>query len=115
MRKVNGIGCFIEDFIEQAHQFGMKDEKRTANMQDRKKAAFSHSYFEIASQNIEVIAQKDLVKTRSRRKLKRRIGEENKEAVKRVKDEKRTFCFQNINMTPNPIDDYKAKLRNDNI
>ena len=36
MRKFNGIGCFIEDFIEQAHQFGMKDEKRTANMRQKK-------------------------------------------------------------------------------
>ena len=26
--KHNGIGCFIEDFIEQAHQFGMLDEKK---------------------------------------------------------------------------------------
>ena len=25
--KHNGIGCFIEDFIEQAHQFGILDEK----------------------------------------------------------------------------------------
>ena len=27
IKKYNGIGCFIEDFIEQAHQFGMLDEK----------------------------------------------------------------------------------------
>ena len=26
IKKYNGIGCFIEDFIEQAHQFGMLDE-----------------------------------------------------------------------------------------
>ena len=37
IKKYNGIGCFIEDFIEQAHQFGMLDEKRIANMRDRKK------------------------------------------------------------------------------
>ena len=35
--KYNGIGCFIEDFIEQAHQFGMLDEKVISNMRDRKK------------------------------------------------------------------------------
>ena len=29
IEKFNGIGCIIEDFIEQAHQFGMLDEKRT--------------------------------------------------------------------------------------
>ena len=27
IEKYNGIGFFIEDFIEQAHQFGMLDEK----------------------------------------------------------------------------------------
>ena len=27
----NGIGCFIRDFIEQAHQFGNLDESRTVN------------------------------------------------------------------------------------
>jgi hypothetical protein len=30
----NGIGDFLEDFIEQEHQFGMKEEKQTANMRD---------------------------------------------------------------------------------
>ena len=34
IKKHIGISCFIEDFIEQAHQFGMLDEKRTANMRD---------------------------------------------------------------------------------
>ena len=28
IKKYNGTGCFIEDFIEQAHQFGMLDEKK---------------------------------------------------------------------------------------
>ena len=37
IKKHNGIGCFIEDFIEQAHQFGILDEKRPANMRDRNK------------------------------------------------------------------------------
>ena len=27
MRLVKGIGCFIEDFIKQAHQFGMQEKK----------------------------------------------------------------------------------------
>ena len=34
IKKYNGIGCFVEDFIEQEHQFGMLDEKRTANIRD---------------------------------------------------------------------------------
>ena len=27
IEKFNGIGCFVKDFIEQAHQFGMLDIK----------------------------------------------------------------------------------------
>ena len=33
--KYNGIGCFIEDFIEQVHQYGMLEERKLANMRDR--------------------------------------------------------------------------------
>ena len=46
MEQWNGIGAFLEDFIEQAHQCGMKEEKRTANMRDRVRAANSHSKWE---------------------------------------------------------------------
>ena len=54
IKKYNGIGCFIEDCIEQAHQLGMPDEKRTANMRDREKAAHNHSKNESISNNGEV-------------------------------------------------------------
>ena len=86
--------------------------KKELQICDRKKAAYSHSSFEVASQNIDVIAQKELVLTRSRRNLKRHRGEENKRAAKKVKDEKRSSILENVNMTPHPIDDYKAKLSN---
>ena len=49
-----GIGCFIEDFIEQAHKFGMIDEKRIANMRYREKAAHNHLKNESISNNGEV-------------------------------------------------------------
>ena len=40
IQKFNGIGCFIKDFIEQAHQFGMLDEKRTGKTRDRKNLSY---------------------------------------------------------------------------
>ena len=43
IKKFNGIGCFIEDFIEQAHQFESLDEKRTGKLRDRSKAFQSYS------------------------------------------------------------------------
>ena len=114
MQRYNGIGCFIKDFIEQAHQFGMKDEKRTANTRDRCRVANSHSKWEKMAQNIQVIAKKEEVCTRSKRKLTILRGEEKKKSMKKAKEEKRKFCIDNVSLQPNPIEDYKAKLRNDN-
>ena len=114
IQRYNGIGCFIKDFIEQAHQFGMKDEKRTANTRDRCRVANSHSKWKKMAQNIKVIAKKEEVCTRSKRKLTILRGEEKKKAMKKAKKEKRKFCIDNVSLQPNPIEDYKAKLRNNN-
>ena len=111
MRDFNGIGCFLEDFVEQAHQFGMRDEKRTANMPDRKRKYNSHSSNEVASLNAEVIAHKEVVSNKSKRKMKRWKGEERREAKQKVKEENREFCFERVLLTPNPIEDYRTKLR----
>jgi hypothetical protein len=46
MEQWNGIGDFLEDFIEQVHQFGIREEKCTVNMRDRVGAANSHSKWE---------------------------------------------------------------------
>ena len=46
IKHFNGIGCFIEDFIEQAHQFGNLDESRTGKLRDRGKAFNHHSTYE---------------------------------------------------------------------
>ena len=46
MQKWNGIGDFLEDFVEQAHQTGVKEEYRTHGMRDRSKASQTHSKWE---------------------------------------------------------------------
>ena len=112
MRKFNGIGCFLEDFVEQVHQFGMKDEKRTANMPDRSRKYNSHSSLEVASQNTEVIAHKEVVSRNSKRNMKTRRGVERKDAKQKVKEETSSLCIESIVLTPNPIADYKTKLMN---
>ena len=35
IKHFNGIGCFIEDFIKHAHQFGNLDESRTGKLRDK--------------------------------------------------------------------------------
>jgi hypothetical protein len=85
----NGIGNFLEDFIEQAHQFGMKEEKRTANMRDRVRAANSHSKWEWADKmSSDVCIAKEEVKEKTSRKQKARKEQplrEEKESEKRQK------------------------------
>ena len=39
IEKFNGIGCFVEDFIEQAHQFKMLN-KKAGKSRDRKNIAY---------------------------------------------------------------------------
>ena len=68
IRKYNGIGYVIEDFIEQARQYGMLDEKRTANMSDRVKKSFNHSKIGEKSDNGEVKLKIKQVRMETRRK-----------------------------------------------
>ena len=42
----NRIGCFIEDFIEQAHQFKNLDENRTGKFRYSEKTYNHHSTYE---------------------------------------------------------------------
>ena len=67
IKKYNGIGCFIENFIEQTHQFGMLDKKRTKNMRDRTKASFNHSKNESIFNNSEVKLKIEQVRMQTRR------------------------------------------------
>ena len=84
----------------------------TANMTDRKRKYNSHSSLEVASQNTDVIAHKEVVRRKSKRNMKIRRGIERKEKKQKVKEEIRTLCINSVVLTPNPIDDYKTKLRN---
>ena len=70
IKHFNGIGCFIEDFIEQAHQFGNLDESRTSKLRDREKAFNHHSTYEWIGLNGNVITKTVEVKKNSKRKMK---------------------------------------------
>jgi hypothetical protein len=110
MEQWNGIGDFLEDFIEQAHQFGMKEEKRTANMRDRVRAANSHSKWEWAdkmSSDVR-IAKEEMTKKTSR---KRKAGSEQplreqRDLEKRQKRmETRRACLNQATLEPDLIED----------
>ena len=89
--KYNEIGCFVEDFIEQAHQYGMLEERKSANMRDREKTTHDHSKMEMIRNNGKVINEIIEVKRNTRRVIKKRksidaktIKKERKKHVKSV-------------------------------
>ena len=53
----NGIGDYCEDFVEQSHQDGVKEELRTHGLK-RTKAFLSHSKWEWSRNQISVIKAK---------------------------------------------------------
>jgi hypothetical protein len=84
MEQWNGTGDFLEDFIEQAHQFGMKEEKQTANMRDRVRAVNYHSKWEWAGKmSSDVCIAKEEVKEKTSRN-KRKAG--NKQPLREQRE-----------------------------
>ena len=86
IKKNNGIGCFIEDFIEQAHQFGVLDEKRTGKLRDRLKVFQSHS-------TNEWIGLNDCVR--------KRIVEVNDNSKRNRNGTNKQYCTRYINIIAN--------------
>ena len=70
IKHYNGIGCFVEAFIEQTHQFGILDESSTGKLRDREKSFNHHSTYECISLNGNVIKKAIEVKENSKRKMK---------------------------------------------
>ena len=79
-------------------------------MRDRERTANSHCAWEEIGQNPKVINKK-AVNTRSKRNLKRNRSGERKQTNQNIKNDKRFSCIDRVNWTPNPIDDYKSKVR----
>ena len=108
MRMFKGIGCFGEDFIEQSHQFGLKEESRTRAMKDRAKAALSHTQWELIRNSPEVEKARIKIEegaTRKFKKERKRPAEEQK-AKKEQKRMKYLEEVERIN-DAQQIGDYK--------
>ena len=83
MRYWMGIGCFCEDFIEQAHQFGNIAEKRTHGMRDFAKKFLSQSRNEKMQQLPDVINAKTKIEEESPTKKRKRTAIEDNETQKK--------------------------------
>ena len=89
MTRWNGIGCFVEDFVEQAHQVGLKEESRSKRMANKTLESKSHSDWEVKSNDQNIVsAQVEMNQKTSRRKRKRGMIETGMEK-KLSRDQKR--------------------------
>ena len=89
-----GIGEFCEDFVEQAHQYGVKEEIRTRGL-ERSKAFISHSKWEWNSNRIGVRKAKEEIRRRTSRKRKRGTIE-SRMSSKLSRDEKRMASLETV-------------------
>ena len=84
----NGIGDFTEDFVEQSHQTGVRDELRTRGLK-RSRAFVSHSQWEWKRNQLGIEeARKEMEKKTSKKRRKKGVVEKKMEA-KLSRDERR--------------------------
>ena len=83
-----GIGCFSEDFVELAHQFGNIAEKRTRGMRDYTKQFVSQSRNEKMQQLPDVVNAKTKIKQESPTKRRKRTVTEENETNKKQRRQK---------------------------
>ena len=108
IKKYKGIGDFVEDFVEQSHQQGLRDETRTRGL-DRAKAFLSHSNWEYKGNEINVVMAKSEMHERTKRKRKRNTVEKQ-ENKKMSRDEKRIASLIKVESDAyNMIMDYKGR------
>ena len=68
--KLRGIGEFTEDFVEQAHQFGFRDEGRIRGLKNHTAEVRSHSNWEHRALNLAIQLKHQVVKSATSQKKK---------------------------------------------
>jgi hypothetical protein len=108
INEIGGIGDFLEDFVEQGHQSGVKDEIRTKGL-NRIKAFEAHSNWEYRNNRVGVILAKEEVKRKTCRKRKRSANERRTES-KISRERKRLRSVESVESGKySMIDDYRGK------
>jgi hypothetical protein len=100
MTRLNGIGDFMEDFIEQTHQFGDADERRSNGLQNGTLSVNLHSKWEHVKNNPLVAMETVAVTKGTKRQLK-------------VNEQGRTAKMQRIATAKQLRDDSREVLRSD--
>jgi hypothetical protein len=119
--RLRGIGEFTEDFVEQAHQFGFRDEVRTRGLKDHTAKARSHSNWEHRALNPAVQQKHKEVASVTSRKRKRgangmTASDERKETKKSIKNDSRIAALASTvaYVNNNELSNFTGEKRNFN-
>jgi hypothetical protein len=119
--RLRGIGEFTEDFVEQAHQFGFRDEGRTRGLKDHAAKARSHSNWEHRALNPAVQQKHQEVASVTSRKRNRgangmTASEERKETKKSIKNDSRIAALASTvaYVNNNELSNFTGEKRNFN-
>ena len=106
----NGIGCFVEDFVEKAHQDGVRDEVRTKGL-SRIMAYNSHSNWEWNKNTNEVVNEKKEMKEKTSKGGKKKSTEEKEEAKRKKRIDNRKKSLERVESGMyQMVEDYKRQL-----
>jgi hypothetical protein len=94
-RVLKGVGDFMEDWVEQLHQFGKVNDVRTRNMRDKVEKYVNMARWEKMNINPGVVKVKQEVKEASKRKFRIERPEKKKRA-KISRNEKRTLALETV-------------------
>ena len=117
MIKFKGIGCFVEDFVEQAHQIGVQEELRSKALNLRDVKYKAQSDWEWKSNIISVVKAKIEIKTKTSRKRKRTSEEAmNTKRMERKTNRMNSLLAVEGNKYNGALEDWKQmELELDNI
>ena len=115
MVKYKGIGCFVKDFIEQAHQTGVKEEKRTKEMRNKFKEALAHLSWEARSNDIGVEDAMIAMQQRTKRKRRQDVAEDERKSESKIRrDELRDLALEAVERGDFDMEIMDMKKRIDN-
>ena len=101
VKEKGGVAEKTEDYIEKAHQLGMKDDRRTNNMKDKNLAAVSQSHWETTANDPNVKAKKLLVKNNNKRKMTMPSKAEERDALsKNNRNQRRKTVADTASLEP---------------
>jgi hypothetical protein len=118
-RELNGLGDFREDFIEQLHQQGVKDNSRSKSFRDRARKFLNHSKWEHMSKNPKVETVIKKIKEEGKKRRRKTIEESGPQQRKRNCHQQRSEVLRDFvpvaQVNPNAflMEEYKASLMED--